>query len=120
MPETTFSLRHYDGPATINGVEFTAVRINEHASSEGGRIRKGWDGVATVPRSDAPTITPEWMDATAREDVINVRLPGSSQRPDGYTGRARPTNATYVDDDGFRYWRISFAGIGPSPWDGDA
>ncbi|HVK16332.1 MAG TPA: hypothetical protein VM533_05240 [Fimbriiglobus sp.] len=108
MSKTTFSLHSHDGPAQINGVDFTAVHISEHADSEGIVILKGWEGTATVLVKDAPAITPEWSEDAVRKPV-EVRL------PEGGTGQALLTDVFYIDD-GLEYWRISFTGVGPSPW----
>ncbi|MEU5742018.1 hypothetical protein ABZ784_29005 [Streptomyces tendae] len=112
MPETTFSLHSYRGPAQINGVDFAHVTISEHADSGVDTVIKGWEGSAKVSKTDAPTITPEWMENTARKTVIEVQL------PDGGTGQAYPTGAAHVQDGSLEYWTIDFTGIGPSPWDG--
>lgn len=110
MPKAMFSLHRYDGPAQINGLDFANVHVSEHADSEGIVIHMGWEGVATTPRQATPAVTPEWMHATSQKDSIEVLLPS------GGSGQAYPTEAAYVDDDGYRYWRIVFTGIGPSPW----
>lgn len=114
MAKTTFSLHWYDGPATINGVEFPDVHVGEHADSDGTVICKGWEGVATVSKTNAPAINSEWMNTTAQKPSIEVLLPA------GGSGQAHVTEAAFVDDDGFRYWRICFAGVGPSPCSEDA
>jgi hypothetical protein len=103
MPETTFNLYSYDGPAFVNGVQFGEVHLRESADSDGGTIRKSWEGEGVVSTSDAPEVSPAWADI---EGPIEVRLPA------GGTGLAHLTAMALTDG---RMWSVELVGEGPSP-----
>lgn len=105
MAQHEFSLSRYDGPATVRGVEFARVRLSEHADTEQGAIRKGWEGTAEVTASAAPEVGPGWA---ATEETVQVRL------PEGGTGNAHIRGMTLTDG---RYWEVELLGTGPSPMD---
>ncbi|MFZ3556464.1 MULTISPECIES: hypothetical protein [unclassified Streptomyces] len=102
MPEMSFSLSRYDGPAVVNGVRFTEVHLREHADSVGDGVLKGWEGTAEVARSEAPEVHPDWA------------LPGpvAVQLPEGGSGNAYIHGMTLTDN---RYWEVNLSGTGPSP-----
>lgn len=102
MPEITFSLSRYDGPASVNGVQFAEVHLSEHAESDGDGVLKGWEGTAEVARSEAPEVHPDW----ALSGPVEVGLPG------GGTGNAYIHGMTLTDG---RYWKVDLSGAGPSP-----
>ncbi|MFF7452107.1 MULTISPECIES: hypothetical protein [unclassified Streptomyces] len=101
MPEISFDLHRYDGPATVNGVQFAEVHLSEHADSDGDGVLKGWEGTAEVARSEAPDVTPDWALTS-----VQVRL------PEGGTGTAYIHGMTLTDG---RYWKLELCGSGPSP-----
>ena len=105
MSQITFSLSQYDGPATIDGIRFTRVSLGEHADQAGIEIRKGWEGTAGVAKSEAPEVTPEWLQ---RPGTVQVAL------PEGGTGAACITGIALIDN---RFWEIDLCGVGPSPMD---
>ncbi|MCI4143049.1 hypothetical protein [Streptomyces sp. MMS20-AI2-20] len=101
MPDLTFSLSRYDGPATVNGVPFAEVHLIEHAHTEGDGLLKSWEGTAEVARREAPGVSPDWA-----LDVVQVQLPGGGE------GTAYVHNMTLTDG---RYWKLDLSGRGPSP-----
>lgn len=103
MPEITFDLYRYDGHASVNGVDFARVHLSEHADSDGGKIRRGWQGTAQVGRRAAPAVTPEWASI---QGPVEVRL------PEGGTGRAFIQGLTLTDG---LFWEVELLGVGPSP-----
>lgn len=109
MPDTTFNLHWYEGPAHINGVEFTNVHVSEHADSDGPGVIKSWEGTASVPKRSAPTITAAWLEE-AMQQPVEVRLEGDA------VGRAYITGAALHNDNGRERWSVDFTGTGPSPW----
>jgi hypothetical protein len=102
MPEISFSLSRYDGPAVVNGVQFAEVHLSEHADSDGDGILKSWDGTAEVARSEAPEVSPDW----ATSGPVEVRI------PEGGSGNAYIHGMTLTDG---RYWKVELSGAGPSP-----
>lgn len=106
MPDLTFSLSRYDGPATINSVEFPKTRLVEHADLDNGAIRKQWEGEAEVLRSEAPRVSPQWADI---EGPVEIRLPG------GEVVWAHIVGMTLTDNNdlGIEVWRLELVGVGP-------
>lgn len=101
MPEISNSISRYDGPASVNGVDFAEVHLSEHAEPEGDGFLKSWEGTVEVARGEAPEVSPDW----ATSGPVEVRL------PDGRTGNA------YIHmmlTDG-RYSEVTLVGAGPSP-----
>lgn len=90
---------HYDGPATIGGVEYPTARLREHRDQSGLR---SWDGSAGI----AASRTPEgFRPNLSGSDAVPVQL------PDGRHGKALVTNISF---DG-SYWSLELAGTGPAP-----
>ncbi|MBW5420278.1 hypothetical protein GKQ77_01665 [Streptomyces sp. BG9H] len=103
MSQITFSLSRYDGPAVIGGIRFAQASLREQADQEGDGVIKSWEGTASVARSEASEVTPEWLE---RPGPVKVGL------PEGGTGTAHITGAALIDD---RLWELDLVGAGPSP-----
>lgn len=88
----------YEGPAAINGVEFSEVRLREYLD---GHLR-GWEGTSRIPAARIPEgFSPNF----AGNDPVPVEL------PDGRHGMALVTNVSF---DGTT-WTIDLTGTGPAP-----
>lgn len=107
MTQISFDLHRYDGPASVNGVDFARVRLAESAEQHGEGVLKSWEGTAEVSRSRAPEVSPDWASA----GPVEVRL------PEGGTGTAYITGMTLSDNNevGIETWTLDLAGKGPSP-----
>ncbi|MEU4091832.1 hypothetical protein [Streptomyces sp. NPDC026673] len=103
MSETSLSLSRYDGPARIGGIDFAEVHLSEHAGTESGESRMGWEGTAEVTRSEAPGIGPEWA---VKPGPLEVRL------PHGGVGSANIRSLSLTDG---TFWVVELLGVGPSP-----
>jgi len=95
---TTGQFLDYEGPADIDGVEFTHVRLRECAD---GYLR-GWEGTTQISAAD----TPEGFSPNlSGNDPVPVEL------PDGRRGQALVTNVSF---DG-SHWTLHLMGTGPAP-----
>lgn len=93
---------HYDGPLTVDGVQYPTARLREHRErvGEDGYLRS-WDGAAWI----AASRTPQGFAPTLATDPVEVAL------PDGRSGHALVTNVSF---DG-AYWKLELTGTGPAP-----
>lgn len=88
---------HYDGPVTIDGVQYPTARLREHRDD----YLRSWDGAAWVAASS----TPKGFSPSLATDPVPVEL------PDGRHGNALITNISF---DG-ACWKLELAGTGPAP-----
>lgn len=88
----------YRGPATIDGVAFPDVRLDEER--EGGL--RSWRGGASVAANNTPDgFSPDF----GGDEAATITL------PDGRSGQALVTSVGF---DG-RMWTIEMTGTGPAP-----
>lgn len=103
MPEISFSLSRYDGPATVGGIHFSKVHLVESAEAGDSTVTRSWEGTAEVAKSEAPEVAPEWAFAPG---PVPVRL------PEGGVGSAYITDLTLTNG---RFWSVELVGKGPAP-----
>jgi hypothetical protein len=101
-----FSLHAYDGPATVDGIPFSDVRLRENADRIGTGVIKRWEGTAHVSKREAPNTLPAWFES--------YEAPVPVQLPSGGTGNAHLIALTLTDG---LWWDLELAGAGPSPMD---
>lgn len=103
----TFALHHYDGPATVAGINFPRVRFWEEAESgsQGVPVIRWWEGGIKCSRLDVPDLTPTLVAAMV-EGTVEVVVPDVGQ------GVAYATEVTLTD--GY-LWEVELRGRGPSP-----